>query len=126
MGRCLAVFGGMLVVFTAGAAAQLRSPATVVTVTGTVVLDPAQPVCRIDRPCTKLLPDFKLVFWRNGDVAARTKTNSRGHYRVMLKPGDYRVTHPPKGLGAGLTPKRISVPASARVTRKFRYDAGIR
>src|SRR5262249_36121521 len=41
-------------------AAAPASAATVVS--GTVLLDPAQPVCRVGDPCTKPLAHFKLVF----------------------------------------------------------------
>src|SRR5204863_305282 len=65
------VRSGLLVVIALGvlAAAAPASAATVVS--GTVLLDPARPVCRAGHPCTKPLAHFKLVFWRRGRVAAR-------------------------------------------------------
>lgn len=120
LGVILAVVASLLATGVAGA----HSGPTVVT--GTVLLDPATPVCRVGVPCTKPLSGFKLTFWRNGAVAARAKTNAHGRYRVTLEPGAYRVTHPHGALGKGLTPKRISVPPAPTATRNFRYDAGIR
>jgi hypothetical protein len=105
-------------------AAHAGSPTTVVS--GTVLLDPAKPVCRVGNPCTKPLPHFKLVFWRGGAVVKRVETNDRARYRITLAPGVYRVTHPHSAAGAGLTPRRFSVPAASGATRSFRYDAGIR
>jgi hypothetical protein len=91
-----------------------------------VLLDPATPVCRAGEPCTRPMAHFRLTFVRNGVVVARAETDRRGHYRVSLKPGVYRVAHAPSRLGAGLTPKKIVVPTAERVKRDFRYDAGIR
>ena len=105
------------------AAAAPASAATVVS--GTVLLDPARPAGRVGHPCTKRLAHFKLVFWRHGRVAARVVTDSRGRYRVALPPAVYGVTTPSHPQ-SGLRPRRITIPKLSRVTRNFRYDAGIR
>ena len=105
------------------AAAAPASAATVVS--GTVLLDPARPVCRAGHPCTKPLAHFKLVFWRRGRVAARVVTDSTGRYRVALSPAVYGVTTPSHPQ-SGLRMRRITVPRLSHVTRNFRYDAGIR
>jgi hypothetical protein len=105
------------------AAAVPASAATVVT--GTVLLDPARPVCRVGHPCTKPLAHFKLVFWRHGKVVARVVTDAKGHYRVTLAAATYGVTTPSYPQ-SGLRPRRITVPRLSSVTRNFRYDAGIR
>ena len=105
------------------AGAAPASAATVVT--GTVLLDPARPVCRVGRPCTRPLAHFKLVFWRHGKVVARAVTDSKGRYRIALPPAVYGVTTPSHPQ-SGLRPRRITVPGLSHVTRNFRYDAGIR
>jgi len=119
------VRSGLVVVVALGilAAAAPASAATVVS--GTVLLDPAQPLCRVGHPCTKPLAHFKLVFWRHGRVAARVVTDSRGRYRVTLPPAVYGVTTPSHPQ-SGLRPRRITVSSLSHVTRNFRYDAGIR
>ena len=105
------------------AAAAPASAATVVS--GTVVLDPARPLCRVGQPCTKPLARFKLVFWRHDRVVARIVTDSKGRYRVALSPAIYGVTTPSHPQ-SGLRPRRITVPRLSHVMRNFRYDAGIR
>ena len=116
----------MLVVVIALAVLPAAAPASAATVvSGTVVLYPAQPVCRVGQPCTKPLAHFKLVFWRHGRVAARVVTDRKGRYRVTLPPAVYGVTTPSRPQ-SGLRPRRITVPTVSRVTRNFRFDAGIR
>jgi hypothetical protein len=92
-------------------------------VTGSVVLSPATPVCRIGSSCTKPLPGLELVFSRSGKAAARVTTDERGRYRVGLRPGRYAVTAARRGQ---LKPSRIRVPASPRAKVNFSFDAGIR
>jgi hypothetical protein len=121
------VRSGLVVVIALGVlAAASAAPASAATVvSGTVVLDPARPVCRVGHACTKPLAHFKLVFWRHGKVAARVVTDSKGRYRLTLSPAIYGVTTPSRPQ-SGLRPHRITVPRLSRVTRNFRFDAGIR
>src|SRR5262249_38227238 len=65
------VRSGLVVVVALGALAAAAPAAGVAVVSGTVLLDPALPVCKVGQPCTKPLAHFKLVFWRHGRVAAR-------------------------------------------------------
>jgi hypothetical protein len=94
---------------------------------GSVRLNPAIPVCTVATPCSKPLPDFPLVFSREGRRVARVRTDGRGHYRVALPVGVYTVaTTRPRGIGRGLEPTRVRV-AAARYRRvDFDYDSGIR
>jgi hypothetical protein len=117
--------GLVAVVIALGVSAAAARASVATVVSGTVLLDPAQPVCRVGHPCTKPLPHFKLVFWRHGRVAARVVTDTKGRYRVALSPAIYGVTTPSHPQ-SGLRPRRITVPRLSRVTRNFRYDAGIR
>ncbi|MGN6431632.1 MAG: hypothetical protein ACTHNB_13020 [Gaiellaceae bacterium] len=116
---------GLVVVIALGVFAAASPAATAAVVSGTVLLDPAQPVCRVGHPCTKPFAHFKLVFWRHGKAAARVVTDSKGRYRVALPPAIYGVTTPSRPL-SGLRPRRITVPSLSHVTRNFRFDAGIR
>jgi hypothetical protein len=116
---------GLVVVIALGVLAAAAPASTATVVAGTVVLDPALPVCRVGHPCTKPLAHFKLVFWRHGRVAARAVTDNKGRYRVALSPAIYGVTTPSHPQ-SGLRPRRITVPRLSHVTRNFRYDAGIR
>ena len=76
-------------------------------------------------PVSKPGAHFKLVFWRHGKVAASVFTDGKGRYRLMLPPAVYAVTTPSRPQ-SGLRPRRITVPTLSRVTRNFRFDAGIR
>jgi hypothetical protein len=97
--------------------------------TGTVVLSPATPLCRMGQSCSRPLAGFKLVFSQKRAVVARTKTDRNGRYRVSLRPGTYAVRTPADGrarIGRGLEPTRIRVGSVRRATVDFTYDAGIR
>ena len=116
---------GLVVVIALGVLAAASPASTTTVVSGTVLLYPALPVCRVGHPCTKPLAHFKLVFWRHGRVAARVVTDGKGLYRLTLPPAVYGVTTPSRPQ-SGLRPHRITVPTLSRVTRNFRFDAGIR
>lgn len=90
---------------------------------GTVLLDPASPTCQVGAPCTRPAPGALLRFWRHGRVVAHTRTDSRGRYRIALRPGTYRVS---AMTGAVLTPTRATV-ATTRYRRvTFKLDTGMR
>jgi hypothetical protein len=112
----------------AGALTSAAAPRSVgkTVVTGAVMLNPAAPVCYPGEPCSKPARGFTLEFSQRAPVR-RVTTNDQGRYRVLLRPGIYRVGSPGgKAVGNGLNPKRIKVPAQARATRNFTYDVGIR
>jgi hypothetical protein len=103
------------------------SPRATTLVTGTVLLDPARPVCQVGKPCSKPLVGFKLVFSRRGVRVGRAVTDRQGRYRISLPPGIYRVTTTAhRQAGRGLEPSRIYVPSRRLAIRNFTYDAGIR
>jgi hypothetical protein len=121
----LLVLCGSLFAATLPSAAVPRSSAKTL-VAGTVMLNPAAPVCYPGEPCSKPARGFTLEFSQRA-LVRRVKTNDQGRYRVLLRPGIYRVSSPGgKVAGNGLFPKRIKVPAQVRATRNFTYDAGIR
>jgi hypothetical protein len=93
---------------------------------GTVRRGPTQPVCMAGTPCTAPAPRVSLTFM-SGFRSYSVTTDARGHYRIALPPGPYRVqlTRPP-ALGGGLKPARVIVPSAGFVTRNFSYDTGIR
>ena len=94
---------------------------------GTVRLSPAKPVCSVDTPCTKPLPDFPLVFSRDGRRVARVRTDARGRYRVTLAAGVYAVkTDRPRAIGRGLEPTRVRVASGSFRHVDFSFDSGIR
>jgi hypothetical protein len=120
----LALCGSVFAAALAGAAAPRSATKTLIS--GTVMLDPATPVCYVGKSCSRPARGFTLEFSQRAPVA-RVKTNDQGRYRVRLRPGTYQVNSPgAKVIGNGLNPKRIKVPARARTARNFTYDAGIR
>ena len=92
-------------------------------VKGSVVLQPATPVCRVGNSCSKPLPGFELVFSRKGKVVAHTKTDAHARYRVLLAPGRYAVSARRRGA---LQPRRVRVEATTSARVNFSFDAGIR
>ena len=90
---------------------------------GAALLDPGYPLCTVGTPCTRPAAHALLRFWRNGRVVAHTRTDSRGRYRLALRPQKYGVT---SGDGAVVTPAQVTV-APGRYRRvTFRLDTGIR
>src|SRR5919199_3298241 len=81
----------LAVAAVACAAASGGAAATATGLKGTVLLDPARPVCRVDEPCAKPAPGVTLAFFRGETRVARTTTDRLGRYRVHLAPATYRV-----------------------------------
>jgi hypothetical protein len=94
---------------------------------GTVVIDPARPVCAVGQPCSAPDRYDVLAFWRSGRRIAQTKTDAKGSYRVTLPAGIYAVTAPRhKGIGRGLRPSRVTVLRGRYARANFSLDIGIR
>jgi hypothetical protein len=96
-------------------------------IAGTAVIDPAFPVCSVDRPCIAPDPNEAIVFWRGGTRIAKATTAADGTFRIALPPGRYTVSLPRRS-SAGVT----VAPPSLRVTRGkmlrivIHVDIGIR
>ena len=69
---------------------------------GSVVISPAQPVCRVGVPCTAPAKNTWLTFSAHGRRVARTRTDLRGRYRVALPAGTTRfgLSCGPSGAGS--------------------------
>jgi hypothetical protein len=90
---------------------------------GTVVIEPASPVCKTGTPCTRPAAHMTIRFWRHGRVVAHTRTDSRGKFRMALDPRTYRVT---AKAAATVKPGHVTV-ATGRYRRvTFKLDIGIR
>ena len=93
---------------------------------GRVLIEPAYPVCKVNRPCGRPAPYLRLVFSRNGRVVARTKTAADGSYRIGLRPGTYAVSSPTSKVGdASLQPRRVTVLAGRYKRVIFKLDLGL-
>jgi len=94
---------------------------------GTVLIDPARPVCAVAEPCSAPDAREQLVFWRGTTRVATTTTASNGAFRVVLAPGVYRVTLPHRRpLRATIAPMEIRIPRGRDIRVVFRVDIGIR
>jgi hypothetical protein len=94
---------------------------------GTVVINPARPVCIADEPCSAPDRYDVLVFARNRKRVAQTRTDADGHYRVKLPAGAYIASAPRHhGIGRGLQPSRVVVPRGRYARADFTLDIGIR
>jgi hypothetical protein len=93
---------------------------------GRVMRGPIMPVCRVNVPCDAPAKGVTLRFARNGRIVARVTTNSKGWYRVVLKPGRYSVRT--NGRGPEAVPKpALATATSGRFRRvDFHLDTGIR
>lgn len=92
---------------------------------GTVTLYPASPVCVEGEPCSKPAAHAILHFRRDGRVAARVETRADGTYRVVLRPGRYRVVAPKYKLGTGVTPRVVLVPKGRIARIDLEIDSGL-
>src|SRR4051794_1698856 len=94
---------------------------------GKVLIDPARPVCAIDRPCSAPDANEQLAFWRGTRRVATTTTASDGTFRVVLAAGVYRVTLPHRRPArATVAPMEVRIPKGRDVRVVLRVDIGIR
>lgn len=93
---------------------------------GSVTRSPIMPVCMQGTPCSAPAKNTPLIFVR-GRRLVRTRTDSSGHYRVVLTPGWWKVrTADVPRIGSGITPRVARVlPARFRVVN-LDIDTGIR
>jgi hypothetical protein len=90
---------------------------------GVVTRGPTQPVCMVDRPCSKPAASVMLTFTRGG-VAHRVVSSQTGSYRIALHAGTYRLTI--AGAKFGYMPHTVVVPAGRFAVRNISIDTGIR
>ena len=95
-------------------------------VSGTVLIDPARPVCSIYQPCSAPDPNEVLAFWHGTRRVATARTSIDGHFRIALAPGLYRVTLPRRAAMTRLSPVQIRVPRGRFLRVTIRVDVGIR
>lgn len=112
----------LIVVFLAGAGAAGAGTSRS-GLRGTVLEQPASPLCKPAPPCTRPAAHALLRFWRHGRLVAHTRTDGKGRFRIALRARTYAVT---SAKGAVLVPGRVTV-ATRRYRRvTFRIDTGIR
>ena len=94
---------------------------------GTITRGPTTPVCQVGKPCSEPMAGAVLVFRRNGLVAARARSDARGHYSVRLRLGTYTVSTAvrPK-IGTGVKPQTIMLRRVVSTRVDFFVDTGIR
>ncbi|HXE92181.1 MAG TPA: hypothetical protein VN544_00040 [Gaiellaceae bacterium] len=94
---------------------------------GIVTRGPIAPMCVAEQPCSAPAKNITLLFSRNGQVVARSKTDLAGRYHLRLRPGAYGValTSTPKA-GRGLEPDHVRIRTGRYVRLDFSIDTGIR
>jgi hypothetical protein len=108
-----------------GASASSLSPSAT-GLQGRVMRGPIMPVCRVGVPCEEPAKGVTLRFSRNGRIVARATTNSKGWYRVVLKPGRYSVRTNARAPQAVPRPA-LATATSGRFHRvDFHLDTGLR
>jgi hypothetical protein len=93
---------------------------------GYVKRGPIMPVCRVGVPCSEPARGVKLIFSRNGKVAATAITSKKGFYRVTLRAGRYTVRTNKRGPEATPQPRAATVQTSTVKRRDFMLDTGLR
>jgi hypothetical protein len=93
---------------------------------GTITRGPITPVCQVGKPCNEPMAGAVLVFRRNG-IAARARSDAKGHYSVRLRLGTYTVSMAvrPK-IGSGVKPQAIRLSRAVSTRIDFFVDTGIR
>ncbi len=93
---------------------------------GTVLRGPIQPVCRVGQPCDA---PFSAGFqvWQQQRLVAQFRSDSAGHYRVLLSPGAYTVL---ADSGAAIWPRgqsrMVTVGPTGFTYEDLTFDTGIR
>ncbi len=92
---------------------------------GTARRGPTRPVCQVDAPCdAPFSAGFEV---RQGDrIVARFNSDSAGHFRVHLPPGNYTVV-PDASAGVLLRSQvhEVTVGPSGLTHVEFHFDTGI-
>ena len=100
-------------------------------ISGNVVAGPTSPVERVGSPTATVPVTNRAVVIRakDGSEAARTTTDTQGHFSVTLAPGDYdvQVTIVPGAVGMRQqTPGGVHVVAGQTTQITIELDTGIR
>jgi hypothetical protein len=93
---------------------------------GTVTQGPATPVCQSFATCANPVAGHTIqAIDSGGQVAASTKTDSKGKYSLHLKPGTYTLNLDPK-IGLGVIKNNQVTVHSGTNTFNLEADSGIR
>ena len=93
---------------------------------GMVRRGPIQPVCRVGEPCDA---PFSAAFevWQQQQLVTKFRSDSTGHYRVLLAPGAYTIV---ADSGAPIWPARqahdVTVGSVGLTHLDLDFDTGIR
>jgi hypothetical protein len=116
-----------VVVLTLAASSAQSDAAGTAGLYGTVLIEPAMPVCKLGTSCSRPAKELKLAFVRNGRVVGTTTTDNRGRYRIALPAGRYAVRPSVQhGLRQALEPATARVPRGRFARHDLKLDIGIR
>jgi hypothetical protein len=99
-------------------------PSEKVELAGVVEIGPTPGPCIRGIPCAVPARGVELEFTREGQAAVRVTSDERGHYKVRLEPGVYRVRAVEHPRPATLHPATVTVRGDSR--RDFYIDSGVR
>jgi hypothetical protein len=103
------------------------TPSSATGLTGTVVRSPVTPVCTVNVPCSA---PFSAGFTvdHNGTPVAHFRSDTAGHFTVVLAPGTYRVV--PDADAPVISPtsqvKTVTVGGTGLTPVMLEFDTGIR
>ena len=94
---------------------------------GTMRRGPIQPVCQVGEPCDGPL-EAGFTLRQGGQVAARFRSDSDGHFRVFVAPGSYAVVPDEDAplLQPGQQAQEVSVGVDRLTQVDLTFDTGIR
>jgi hypothetical protein len=94
-------------------------------IAGTVVIDPARPVCEAGQSCSAPDAHDTLLFWRGTTRVGRAQTTAEGTFRISLPPGRYRITFP-RRTTIRAQAATVRVVAGTYAHARLSIDIGIR
>jgi hypothetical protein len=123
IGKHVVLIAALAVISLGATSADATTPSGL---RGLVTRSPIMPVCREGVPCSAPAKNIWLVFSRKGR-SVRTRTDTTGHYRVVLASGWWNVrTAAPLRIGSGISPRSIRVVAGRFRVVNLDIDTGIR
>lgn len=123
--RIVSLFALALSCLATGCAAPAAPSDTALV--GTVVRGPIQPVCRVDVPCDAPF-SASFTVQRGDRVVATFRSDSEGHFDVLLTPGMYAIVPSPDApiISPAAQRKDVAVGSSGKTTVLLHFDTGIR
>ena len=96
-------------------------------INGRVTIGPTCPVQRIDSPCPDRPYEVTIAVLDSGRRGvAETRSDSSGHFRLLLPPGSYTLSPPRTGVPPTAPEQTVDVVAGRFTDVQIVFDSGIR